>query len=204
MTLTLPIQDTPINSNIIVQDNFMPDDYCDYLIHEMTCEGTYFPWHWGQILSKDATCSDFRNWQFGHVFWLFGRENSAYCHLIQPIIDQINPEVLYSVKTNLTPWDQTQVVHGFHTDVTNFSGLTSVYYTDTNNGATVFRTTNEDGTDSVTEIESKRNRLVTFDNRIYHSGKTQNDAKFRIVLNINYFKHSIFYSNQSNQSNANS
>ena len=86
------------------------------------------------------------------------------------------------------------MTHGFHTDE-RYPGLTSVYYTNTNNGATVFRTMNEDGTYSTTEVESKRNRLVTFDNRIMHSGKTQNDTQFRIVLAINYFKHSLFFPN---------
>ena len=202
MPLTLPIQDTPINPNIIVQDDFMPDDYCDYLIHEMTDISSYFPWHWGEVINSqdgeqpriDIVCPHVRNWQFYHVFWLYGNDNSPYTHLIQPLINQINPDVLYRVKANIAPWEETQVTHGFHTDE-GFPGLTSVYYTNTNNGATVFRTMNEDGTYSTTEVESKRNRLVTFDNRIMHSGKTQNDAQFRIVFAINYFKHSLFFPN---------
>ena len=125
---------------------------------------------------------------------MYGNDNSPYTHLIQPLINQINPDVLYRVKANIAPWEETQVTHGFHTDE-RYPGLTSVYYTNTNNGATVFRTMNEDGTYSTTEVESKRNRLVTFDNRIMHSGKTQNDTQFRIVLAINYFKHSLFFPN---------
>lgn len=201
MSLSLPIQSTPINTNVRVVDNFMPEDYCDYLIHEMTDISSYFPWHWGEVLPShvkeiwsDITCPHNRNWQFSHVFWKYGTQNSEYCSLIQPLIDAINPDVLFRVKANIHPWEETQTVHGFHTDE-SAPGLTSIFYVNTNNGKTTFRMTNEEGEYEYTEVESKKGRLTTFDNRIMHSGSNHTDTQFRIVIAVNYFKHSLFFDN---------
>ena len=204
MSLSIPIESTPINYNIIVQDDFMPDDYCDWLINEMTDVSSYFPWYWGEVLPQkdgeyegvDIVCAPNRNWQFSHVFWRYGQENSEQCPLIQPLITQLNPDVLFRVKGNIHPWEETQTLHGFHTDESS-PGLTSIYYVNDNNGKTTFRTVTDDGQFNYTEVESKKNRLVTFDNRIMHSGSNHTDAPYRIVIALNYFTHSIF--NRDNQ-----
>jgi hypothetical protein len=48
----------------------------------------------------------------------------------------------------------------------------------TNNGYTYF----EDGT----KAKSVANRLIKFDNVMYHSGTTCTDENQRVVININY------------------
>ena len=44
----------------------------------------------------------------------------------------------------------------------------------------------ENGDYEYVEVPSKKNRLITFDSRIMHSGTNQTDTPYRLVLNINY------------------
>ena len=198
MPLILPSENRPIQTKIIIQDDFMPEDYPEFVIHQMTDISSYFPWYWGEVLPEQFNSPDIertapknRNWQFSHVFWLYNKENSNYAHLIQPLIDKIDPDVFYRIKANINPWEESPVQHGWHIDE-NYPGVTSIYYANTNNGKTTFRMLNEEGEYEYTEVESKRNRLVTFDNRISHSGCNQTDTQFRLLFNINYYKHSFF------------
>ncbi len=190
--------DIPINYKVLVHDNFMPEEFCDNLIEKIMCLSTpesYFPWYWVQVIPQDvpfqvlgqtdAVCDVKRNWQFCHTFWKNFKQNSDYFELIEPIITKINPNRLERVKANIHPWEETQVTHGFHID-TDTIGLTSIFYINDNNGKTIFRTLDENGDYEYVEVPSKKNRLITFDSRIMHSGTNQTDTPYRLVLNINY------------------
>jgi len=189
----------PINPDVVVQDNFMSDDYCEQLCEIMASERYHFPWYYGRVLpyNNDTKyhCEDIapplNNFQFSHRFWSNGEHESNEIDIIKPVLDKIDPDVLYRVKANLNPVAQTEVVHGYHTDV-NAPGHTSILYLNTNNGKTRFKYINPETQEThYQEVESIKGRLVTFDNRNQHSGTTCSDQTYRLVLNINYYKHSL-------------
>ena len=51
------------------------------------------------------------------------------------------------------------------------------------------------GEERYEEVQSKKGRLVTFDNRTLHSGTTTTDSPYRLVINLNYYKHDYFHEN---------
>ena len=186
----------PVNYQVLVHDNYMSDEFCDNLIDKimsLSTSDSYFPWYWVQVIPQnnvisgytDDVCDYKRNWQFSHTFWKNFKQNSDYYKLVEPIIQKINPNRLERVKANIHPWEETQVTHGFHIDTDNL-GLTSIFYMNDNNGKTVFRTVDENDNFEYVEVLSKKNRLITFDSRIMHSGTNQTDTPYRLVLNINY------------------
>ena len=189
MNVVIPPQESvPFNPEIIVQDNFMPDEFCDNLAYILANPDSTFPWFFGEANYPDSTQTEeltaaLTNWQFSHVFYSHPSHNYDTFHLVKPVIDKINPDVLFRVKANINPNTLHQIVHGYHVDETN-TGMTSILYLNDNNGMTIFKP-------DYYQVESKKGRLVTFDNRILHSGTTTTDTRFRLVLNINYYKHSL-------------
>ena len=86
---------------------------------------------------------------------------------------------LYRMKVNLNQRTSKIIEHGVHNDV-KFKCRTGILYLNSNDGYTMF----EDGT----KIESIKNRFVSFDSNLKHSGTTCTNERCRIVLNINYFQ----------------
>ena len=83
------------------------------------------------------------------------------------------------VKANMNMRTPEIIEHGFHTDGTS-SCTAAIYYVNTNDGYTAF----EDGT----KVESIANRLVVFNTQTKHTGTTCTNAKFRCVINFNYYE----------------
>ena len=183
--ITLPIESKPINKKVLLFENFMDDNYCDSVLTQVTDHT--FPWFWGPVLSKEdefskISCPDNKNWQFSHRFYHFGESNSSFTYLIQPLIDRINPDVLFRAKVNMNPNEDVQTTHGFHTDI-NMPGLTSIFYLNDCNGKTILEIDGERQ-----EILQKKGTLLTFDNRIMHTGTGTTDQKVRCLFVINHFK----------------
>lgn len=191
MELILPAQQTPIDYNIRVEDNYMPSDWCQQVFNQLAYvpgKLATFPWYCSEILYHDTpqsslNCSPLKNIHFTHNFYSEGNSCSDHGHLIQPLVDKINPDVLYRAKANLTTYDEQTIKHGYHTDEA-FPGFTSILFLNTCNGSTSFNVDN-----NLTEVDAIQGRLVTFDNRIMHSGSTTSDTNLRLVLVINYYKH---------------
>ncbi|AIX17298.1 DNA endonuclease V [Synechococcus phage ACG-2014b] len=191
MQLILPAQQTPIDYNIRVADNYMSHDWCEQLYNQFTHtpgKVATFPWYCSQILYDDTpqsslNCSHLQNVHFSHNFYSDGNSCSDHGHLIQPLIDNINPDILYRAKANLTTYNELIIKHGYHTDEA-FPGFTSILFLNTCDGSTSFKFN-----DSIQEVDAIQGRLVTFDNRILHSGSTTTNTNTRAVIVINYYKH---------------
>ena len=131
------------------------------------------PWMYGETLPNS---DDF---QFVHMLYTYDQPVSNYFQQIHPLLSAMDLASVCRVKANMNPRTSNIVKHGFHVDVP-FKCKTSILYLNTNDGYTMF----EDGT----KIESIKNRLVTFDSHIKHSGTSCTNQKVRLVLNINYFE----------------
>ena len=94
-----------------------------------------------------------------------------------PLLDKLDARCLIRIKANLYPNTEILHEHSMHTDY-DFSHSAAILSLNTCNGYTKF----EDGT----KVESVANRLVTFPQKMKHTGTTCTDEPFRSVINLNY------------------
>ena len=117
--------------------------------------------------------------QFVHVIYSEVAPMSPVYEHIRPILLKLKPFAICRIKANLIVKHPEVVEHGYHIDLRDMADgfKTSVFYLNDNDGYTKFK----DGT----KVESKANRLVTFDGLTPHTGTTTTDDR-RIVLNLNW------------------
>jgi len=137
-----------------------------------------FPWYFNNGVNVIGD----EYFQFTHNFYKEFHVTSHLYNLIEPLIKKINPLSLIRVKANLITRTLKIIEHGMHIDQFGKKtpkSKTAIFYCNTNNGYTKF----ENGD----KIESIENRIVVFNNSLYHSGSSCTDEKIRVVININYF-----------------
>jgi hypothetical protein len=169
-----------------VFDNYLPDLVFKNLVHSITT----VPWKYDDIVASEyndqSTCDKRYDWQMSHHFYNHPFHRSDEFNIIQPLLEKINPVVLYRAKLNLTTVSNNIEEHGFHVDYEPIEDgkifTSAVYYLNTNDGYTKF----QDGT----KIESVANRLVVFPTDLEHTGSTCTNAKNRLVLNLVYIPRS--------------
>ena len=163
-----------------IQDDFLPPQDFEYVKDSLMSR--HMIWHYNDYtISKEYDHEP----QFIHNF--IGIENghggiikSQYIDAVSPILNRIpNLCTMIRCKANLTLRDTENRETGMHVDTEkSFDGYTSIYYLNTTDGGTIFETG---------EIaECKANRLVTFNNRVKHSGLHCTDKNRRIIVNLNY------------------
>lgn len=163
----------------VVRDNFLP--YDAHLGIENTLCGYGFPWYFNNtVIYRDGVNSDVADhFQFTHIFYMSGRPSSDYFPLVEPLVERLNVRSLIRMKANLVTRTPEIIEHGMHTDIEYSDAKTAVYYVNSNDGYTRFKTGDT--------IQSVANRIVTFPSSLEHSGSSCTDQKTRVVININYF-----------------
>jgi len=144
-----------------------------------TLTSPYFPWYYneGVVKKNDGQA------QLVHTFFDKDRNyiNSDYYGLFEPLIKKINPFALLRVKANLSLKTEKPIEQGFHTDYsTNVNVTTGLFYINTNNGCTIFKTGKK--------VKSTANTFVEFDGKTPHTGISCTDILNRLVLNLNYIR----------------
>ena len=141
--------------------------------------GSDFPWYYNDaIVDKNQGEADtVNNYQFTHNFYSYFSWNSNFNGMVMPLVDAIAPRSLVRIKANLSPVTHEPVEARWHTDY-NFECTTAVYYVNSNDGVTKFR--------SGHVVESVANRIVIFDSHDLHTGATATNAKVRCLINLNY------------------
>jgi len=137
-------------------------------------------WRWNDTIAGNNT--SLNNFQFIHNFFnirnpYLDRKFSPYGNYLKPIFLKLAPLYTLRVKANLRPRTSFPHKADWHTDF-KIPSLTAVYYLNSNNGYTEFK--------SGEIIYSLENRIVIFDSNLKHRGVSCTDQKRRIVLNINY------------------
>ena len=182
----------------------LQDDYLTKVEFGQLREEVFFggiPWYYNE--EKVGGEDNFNNYQFTHVFYetnsdarLFTR--SEKFPLMLPILSRLSIIGIYRIKANLEPlkvgldvWHGEEgtvsnVVSGvdryyspFHTDYECDNMTTGIFYMNTCDGYTEF----EDGS----KVECRANRFITFPSSLKHRGVSQLDARFKCVINFNYF-----------------
>ena len=170
-------------SDIKIYDNFLDAKTFNEIQQQCVSDLT---WSYDNTVANrfntDTVCEEKYDWQMVHMFYNHPFNISEFFHIINPIVQKINPVIMYRAKLNLNPSTDEIIEHGYHQDYqpedTGKIFTSAVFYLNTNNGYTKFK----DGT----KIESKENRLVTFPSILHHTGSTCTDNKNRQVLNLVY------------------
>jgi len=175
-----------ITEMIDIKDDFLPQK--DFQILQDKMVGGYahypdFPWVLSGIIRPKVYDPKFTdNLQLCHTFYDKSAPRSQTVEIIYPLLGKINPIGIIRIKANLIMRIENIIEHGMHNDIMDGIGMdylkTSIFYLNTCNGYTKF----EDGT----KVESVANRLVTFPQKMKHTGTTCTDEPFRSVINLNY------------------
>ena len=157
-----------------IEDNFLDQEEFNNL--QSTLMGSDFPWFYnpGIVFTDDEN-----KFQFIHIFYSTDKINSDCFEALLPIIKKINPRSLVRIKANCGPRTEKSILSGNHIDYDYEGCITSIFYLNTNNGFTQFKTGER--------VESVANRLVIFPAPTYHSGVSCTDEQVRVVINFNYF-----------------
>lgn len=152
-------------------DNFLDTE--DFRVIADTMLSDNFPW----FIAKGVNNDDDGLRQMIHIFYRANLANSNYFDLLSPLLNKLMCSALIRVKANLLPRTSEILYHGMHRDQ-NFKCKVGVFYINTNNGFTKFKTGEK--------VSSVANRLVIFDNDLWHEGTTCTDEHERVVVNINF------------------
>jgi hypothetical protein len=157
---------------IKIHKNFLSDDEFKKL-YDFFVKKSDFPWY------KSPVLNELDYIQFTHRFYDDFQPLSSFMHVLNPLLNKINPKAIIRIKANLLTRTEKKIAHGLHTDV-DADCTTAVYYVNSNNGETVF--------ENKKSITSEENKFVSFSSRLKHSGTTNTCLnKCRIVINLNYF-----------------
>ena len=156
--------------------NFLNEDSFNAIEKVLFKPRSYFPWYLSQGVSELHDGFS----QLTHTFFQHDMKpnvNSPYYDLIIPVLKILKPKQLYRIKANLLFKTHVSTEHGYHVDYADCT--TSILYLDTNNGYTKFKK-------SKNKIKSERNKLVSFDSNLEHTGATCTNKPYRTVINFNY------------------
>jgi len=164
-----------VSDNVLSQEEFK-------LLHD-TMLGPDFPWFYSpHKVGKNYQMEDnnLKNYQFTHNFYSDHAPKSNFISLLLPIINFLDLSAIVRIKANLVPVTDSIIEYPYHVDAPNFDGETAVFYVNSNNGYTVFK--------SGDKIDSVENRMLRFNAKLEHTGTSCTDQKNRCVINFNYYK----------------
>lgn len=158
--------------NII--DNFL-DEQPFLRIKNIMLNNT-FPWY--TITSSGVSDRNVNDGMyFTHNFYSNQNSNSNFIHILRPLIEKISPKSVMRIKGNLYPSSKRKIFHNWHIDY-NFSHKGFIYYINTNNGKTIFKTGEK--------VDSIENRILFFDPSKEHRSTTCTDQTCRVNINCNF------------------
>jgi hypothetical protein len=163
----------------IIKD-FLPEE--EFKIIEEQIFNEDFPWFFNDgIVDKGDG-----NFQLTHLLYhkkaYTGMKNSVFFDTFYPVFDKLNIFSLLKAKLNCIFKTHEIKEHKMHQDITTkHEYKTAILYLNTNNGYTKFSTGEK--------VMSERNKLISFDGHLEHTGTTNScDELRRVCLNINYLE----------------
>tara|TARA_B100000131_G_scaffold286796_1_gene296996 strand:- start:542 stop:1051 length:510 start_codon:yes stop_codon:yes gene_type:complete len=162
-------------------DNFLPEDQFNIIRKTMFDEWD-FAWFFTPGQSYVGQPDRF---MFNHVIVSMERGiNSHHFDMFDPVLKKLGAYRLYRMKANLTLRTDEHEAGGFHVDGFDKdfgypdTALTAVYYINTCNGYTEFKTGEK--------VKSVANRMLIFNSELEHQGVSSTDELRRVLINFNY------------------
>jgi len=165
-----------------VIDDFLP--YDQYAAIAKVVTGSEFPWNLSGVIPPDnplgkPTCKPLENYQFNHTFYIDDVPYTPFFDNVIPLIAALHPKSLMRARANCNVNTPEIIEHGMHQDYGYKGVKAAVYYLNTCNGYTKFK--------SGEKVDSVANRMLIFEANEYHTGSTCTDTLARFVINVNYF-----------------
>jgi len=135
-----------------------------------------FPWYF--IDDKIPNSKNSFNFHLYHIVVKEGQIRSNSFNLLKPVFDKLKAKEILRTKFNMVTKTQKIIKYDLHRDSYEDNFKIAILYLNTNNGYTYFK--------NGEKIKSVENRLITFDNKLLHSGTNCTDKNNRIIVNINY------------------
>jgi len=159
---------------IEIKDNFLDKENLKK-IQTLTITN-FFPYYYND---NKVTKGD-GDFQFTHILFKAYYNQSNYFPTFVPILEKLKCKSLIRMKLNLTTRTDIITKSKFHVDILdNLDCKTAIFYLNSNNGMTIFKTGKK--------IESIENRMIIFKSNLEHGGTSHTDKNIRLVLNINYY-----------------
>ena len=167
-------------------DNFLPED--EFNIIYKTIYEDDFEWYFTDKILTTPYKNLPGRYQFCHNF-LSDREGISSYHypILNPILSKLGTYKLFRIKANLTLATHEHEPSGYHVDGFDKNHgypdntLTAIYYINTCNGYTEFKTGEK--------VKSVSNRMLIFKSELEHQGVSSTDEIRRVVINLNFIKH---------------
>ena len=157
-------------------DDFLSIPHFDKL-SQYLC-GPNFQWYLQPTIVNNREGLD--QYQFTHCFYNVAKPHlNNWSSILDPVVDTLKAQYIFRIKANCRPRTTQGVLSDYHTDM-DLNQQTAILYLNTNNGYTKFKD------NSLKDVKSVANRLVTFYGGLEHCGCSCTDDNTRIVLNINY------------------
>lgn len=157
-------------------DDFLSIPHFDKLTQYLC--GPDFQWYLQPTIVSGEEGLD--QYQFTHSFFNISKPYlNNWSNLLDPVLDTLKAKYIFRVKANCRPRTTQSVLSKYHIDLP-LDQQTAILYLNTNNGYTKFKD------DSIKDVKSVANRLITFYGGLEHCGTSCTDDNTRIVLNINY------------------
>ena len=164
-------------------DNFIPEDEFN-IINKTMYEELEFEWFFTKGQSYEGQPNKY---MFNHAIVSEVKGiNSYHYPMFKPILSKLGAYEIFRIKANLTLGTKEHEPSGYHIDGFDKNhgypenSLTAVYYINTCNGYTEFKTGEK--------VKSVSNRMLIFNSELEHQGVTSTDETRRVLINFNYIK----------------
>jgi hypothetical protein len=169
-------------------DDFLEESEFQKLFSEIA--SPFFPWYYQENISGSHDFARLNDYGFAHVFYGEGKVNSNYYDHLIPILEKIkiatNTSKILKVRGDLTVYSKEAHLHQAHKDLLEEHIVSILYLTSSSSETIIFEnTTPDEPFKELTRVFPKQNRLVTFNGKYYHTGKSPSDRNSRILLNFN-------------------
>jgi hypothetical protein len=179
---------------IEIIDNFLDESFSKYLSNAV-CG---VDWNYRHNISLGTDSNDAYMHGFNRV--LFDSHSSTSfedrkADIFIPVILKIeetfklNPGSLVRSRLDMTVRSPKNTIHDVHKDY-DFDHYGCILYMNDSDGDTVIynETSKSDSYTVQKTISPKRNRLVFFDGKYYHTGHSPSQNNYRILLNSDFYK----------------
>ena len=165
-----------------VIDNFLPYDQHKKILDLLT--DNEFPWNLAGVIPPGnplgtPTCDILQNYQLNHTFYIDDMPYTPYFDHVVPLVVALQPKSLMRVRANCNINTSQIVEHGMHQDYDWEGVKAAVYYVNTIDGYTKFK--------SGEKVDSVANRMLIFNASEQHTGSTCTNTLARYVINVNFF-----------------
>ena len=177
---------------IEVIDNFLDESYINYI-----CDGIgNVDWKYRRNISNDEVDAP---WLHGFYHMIHDKsweisfkstKNELFLRAIFKIEDKFNVQgCLTRSRLDLTLRSPDNTIHTPHKDFEYDHYACILYCNDSDGDTVIYNETEKSDEYTVQEVISpKKNRLVFFDGKYYHTGHSPSSHNYRVLLNSDFYK----------------